>query len=141
MKENLSVIRALLSPLVHQLWRWCSGKIVDYLSKGLPVRIHWAVIGFSQNVSSDDDLSGRQSGPVPRVCIKAFIRRPRCCFPRLRPPDCTLDQRFPNPKGWLYGNLQLRVESSLVDQGWIGYTGTHVPMFVHKLGLIKPRQT
>ena len=26
-------------------------------------------------------------------------------------------------------------------QGWIGYTGTHIPMFVHKLGLIKPRQT
>ena len=26
-------------------------------------------------------------------------------------------------------------------QGWIGYAGTHVPMFVHKLGLIKPRQT
>ena len=26
-------------------------------------------------------------------------------------------------------------------QGWIGYTGTHVPMFVHKLGLIKPGQT
>ena len=26
-------------------------------------------------------------------------------------------------------------------QGWIGYTGAHVPMFVHKLGLIKPRQT
>ena len=26
-------------------------------------------------------------------------------------------------------------------QGWIGYTGTQVPMFVHKLGLIKPRQT
>ena len=31
--------------------------------------------------------------------------------------------------------------ASLVDQGWIGYMGTHVPMFVHKLGLIKPRQT
>ena len=27
------------------------------------------------------------------------------------------------------------------DQGWIGYAGTHFPMFVHKLGLIKPRQT
>ena len=27
------------------------------------------------------------------------------------------------------------------DQGWIGYARTHVPMFVHKLGLIKPRQT
>ena len=27
------------------------------------------------------------------------------------------------------------------NQGWIGYAGTHVPMFVHKLGLIKPRQT
>ena len=26
-------------------------------------------------------------------------------------------------------------------QGWIGYAGKHVPMFVHKLGLIKPRQT
>ena len=26
-------------------------------------------------------------------------------------------------------------------QGWIGYAGTHVPMFVHKPGLIKPRQT
>ena len=26
-------------------------------------------------------------------------------------------------------------------QGWIGYAGTHVPMSVHKLGLIKPRQT
>ena len=29
----------------------------------------------------------------------------------------------------------------LAFQGWIGYAGTHVPMFVHKLGLIKPRQT
>ena len=28
-----------------------------------------------------------------------------------------------------------------IIQGWIGYVGTHVPMFVHKLGLIKPRQT
>ena len=28
-----------------------------------------------------------------------------------------------------------------VAQGWIGYGGTNVPMFVHKLGLIKPRQT
>ena len=27
------------------------------------------------------------------------------------------------------------------SQGWIGYAGTHVPMFVHKLGLIKSRQT
>ena len=26
-------------------------------------------------------------------------------------------------------------------QGWIGYKGTHVTMFVHKLGLIEPRQT
>ena len=26
-------------------------------------------------------------------------------------------------------------------QGWIGYSGTHVPMFVYKLGLSKPRQT
>ena len=26
-------------------------------------------------------------------------------------------------------------------QGWIGYVGSHVPMFVHKLGLIKLRQT
>ena len=26
-------------------------------------------------------------------------------------------------------------------QGWIGYEGTQVPMFVHELGLIKPRQT
>ena len=31
--------------------------------------------------------------------------------------------------------------SSIDRQGWIGYAGTHVPMFVHKLGLIKPRQT
>ena len=31
--------------------------------------------------------------------------------------------------------------SLLFHQGWIGYAGTHVPMFVHKLGLIKPRQT
>ena len=31
--------------------------------------------------------------------------------------------------------------SPFKGQGWIGYTGTHVPMFVHKLGLIKPRQT
>ena len=31
--------------------------------------------------------------------------------------------------------------SNLDGQGWIGYAGTHVPMFVHKLGLIKPRQT
>ena len=30
---------------------------------------------------------------------------------------------------------------SLIEQGWIGYVGTHVPLFVHKLGLIKPRQT
>ena len=29
----------------------------------------------------------------------------------------------------------------LAVQGLIGYAGTHVPMFVHKLGLIKPRQT
>ena len=29
----------------------------------------------------------------------------------------------------------------LAAQGWIGYAGTHVPMSVHKLGLIKPRQT
>ena len=28
----------------------------------------------------------------------------------------------------------------IVNQGWIGYAGTNVPMFVHKLGLIKPRQ-
>ena len=27
------------------------------------------------------------------------------------------------------------------NQRWISYAGTHVPMFVHKLGLIKPRQT
>ena len=27
------------------------------------------------------------------------------------------------------------------NQGLIGYAGTHVPMFVHKLGLTKPRQT
>ena len=26
-------------------------------------------------------------------------------------------------------------------QGWIGYAGTHGPIFVHQLGLIKPRQT
>ena len=25
-----------------------------------------------------------------------------------------------------------------VRQGWISYAGTHVPMFVHRLGLIKP---
>ena len=31
--------------------------------------------------------------------------------------------------------------SCLTAQGWIGYAGTYVPMFVHKLGLIKPRQT
>ena len=38
---------------------------------------------------------------------------------------------------------RLRRQYSQADdpQGWIGYTGTHVPMFVHKLGLIKPRQT
>ena len=30
---------------------------------------------------------------------------------------------------------------SLISQGWIGYSVTHGPMFVHKLGLIKPRQT
>ena len=29
----------------------------------------------------------------------------------------------------------------IAGQGWIGYAGTHVPMFVHKLVLIKPRQT
>ena len=33
------------------------------------------------------------------------------------------------------------VEMVSKKQGWIGYAGTHVPMFVHKLGLIKPRQT
>ena len=26
-------------------------------------------------------------------------------------------------------------------KGGYGYAGTHVPIFVHKLGLIKPRQT
>ena len=31
--------------------------------------------------------------------------------------------------------------SPLSNQGWIGYAGTHVPVLVHKLGLIKPRQT
>ena len=34
-----------------------------------------------------------------------------------------------------------KLSGELVSQGWIGYAGTHVPMFVHKLGLIKPRQT
>ena len=33
------------------------------------------------------------------------------------------------------------LSSGLDFQGWIGYAGTHVPMFVHKMGLIKPRQT
>ena len=27
------------------------------------------------------------------------------------------------------------------EQGWIGYAGTHVPMFVHKRGLINGVQT
>ena len=33
------------------------------------------------------------------------------------------------------------IRLDLAFQGWIGYAGTHVPMLVHKLGLIKPRQT
>ena len=39
------------------------------------------------------------------------------------------------------GNVFYHTEVSSYGQGWLGYTGTHVPMFVHKLGLIKPRQT
>ena len=39
-------------------------------------------------------------------------------------------------------SYQMSVEMLVEDiQGWIGYVRTHVPMFVHKLGLIKPRQT
>ena len=29
----------------------------------------------------------------------------------------------------------------LVVQGWIGYAGTHGPMFVSRLGFMKPGQT
>ena len=37
---------------------------------------------------------------------------------------------------------QLRVESHLEEyQGWIGYPGTHVPMFVPRLGLMMSGQT
>ena len=32
-------------------------------------------------------------------------------------------------------------EELRTPQGWIGYAGTHGPMLIHKLGLIKPRQT
>ena len=38
-------------------------------------------------------------------------------------------------------SLTETVESLSESQAWIGYAGTHVPMFVHKLGLINPRQT
>ena len=31
--------------------------------------------------------------------------------------------------------------SSLDCQEWIGYAGTHVPMFVPRVGLMKPGQT
>ena len=40
-----------------------------------------------------------------------------------------------------FGQLMKQLNFITDDQGWIGYVGTHVPMFVHKLGLIKPRQT
>ena len=37
----------------------------------------------------------------------------------------------------MIANMKFQIE----NQGWRGCAGTHVPMFVHKLGLIKPRQT
>ena len=36
----------------------------------------------------------RHSSLVRRPCIKPFVRRPRCCFPRLRPPDFSNGCRF-----------------------------------------------
>ena len=64
-------------------------------------------------------------------------------------------EKFKNHTKWLYFivqqtptlfweiryNIKIRFSLRLLRQGWIGYAGTHVPMFVHKLGLIKPRQT
>ena len=55
-------------------------------------------------------------------------------------PSCAL----PVYKYCKYPHPGIRSELQMIPQeyqGWIGYTGTHVPMFVHKLGLIKPRQT
>ena len=40
-----------------------------------------------------------------------------------------------------YGDVIYDRDDPEMNQGWIGYAETHVPMFVHKLGLIKPRQT
>ena len=37
--------------------------------------------------------------------------------------------------------LEIYLLSGLMSQGWIGYAGTHVPMFVPNFGLIKPGQT
>ena len=50
----------------------------------------WSVINFSQQSLSTmlfqflPKILYRQSGIVPRPCIKAFVRRPRYGFPRLR---------------------------------------------------------
>ena len=50
MKENLLVIRTKVSPLTHQLWRWRSGKIVDYRSESSRFEItgQWPALSESQ---------------------------------------------------------------------------------------------
>ena len=37
----------------------------------------------------------RHSSLVPRSLIKDFVRSPRCCIPRLRPPALSIPARHP----------------------------------------------
>ena len=92
----------MIFPARHRLRRWSSGKSCDIGLRLAGSSQTGQLLILFHNVSSVLTKTPCQhSSQVPRSRIKAFMCRPRCCFPRLCPPEltnqnhhCQRDARF-----------------------------------------------